>query len=255
VNSEIPVLSVQDVRKSFGGLEVLCGVSFNLDENEIVAVVGHSGCGKTTLLRVICAFETMDGGAVLLDGARHDKPSKDALMLFQSFDQLQPWRTVLGNVMFPLTATGIVRKQDAKKLAMKRIADVGLSDFADAYPHTLSGGMKQRTAVARALALAPRVLLMDEPFASLDNITRDTLQNLTRRICGKYGISALLVTHSVEEALIMADRIVVMDMNPGRVKAIVENPERDTLAAPSRDDLREMIMKLLRETAREKEGL
>jgi NitT/TauT family transport system ATP-binding protein len=246
--SNIPVLSVQGVSKGFGSLEVLRDVSFDLNANEIIAVIGHSGCGKTTLLRIVCALEGADMGVVLLDGARHEKPSKDALMLFQSFDQLQPWRTALGNVMFPLLASGAVESRaEAGTLALKRLADVGLSDFADAYPHTLSGGMKQRAAVARALALAPRVLLMDEPFAALDNITRGTLQALTRRVCGKYGISALLVTHSVEEALVMADRIIVMDRNPGRVRAIVENPERDAADPPRRAELTERVMALLRE--------
>ena len=238
---EIPVLSVQEISKNFGDLEVLRSVSFDLCENEIVAIVGHSGCGKTTLLRIICAFESADSGAVLLDGARHEIPSKDALMLFQSFDQLQPWRTVLGNVMFPLTAAGKIKKRDAKTLSMKRIADVGLNGFENSFPHTLSGGMKQRAAVARALALAPRVLLMDEPFASLDNITRGTLQTLTLRVCEKYGISALLVTHSVEEAVIMAERIIVLDKNPGRIKAIFENPDRGTATAAQRAQLAERI--------------
>jgi NitT/TauT family transport system ATP-binding protein len=198
------------------------------------------------LLRIACAFETADAGLVLLDGARHDKPTKDALMMFQSFEQLQPWRTVLGNVAYPLLATGALkRKTEAKARALKRIGDVGLSDFANAYPHTLSGGMKQRAAVARALALAPRVLLMDEPFASLDNITRGILQVLTRRVCEKYGISVLLVTHSVEEAVIMAERIIVMDKNPGRIKAIVENTERDSLSPARRGALIGEIIELL----------
>jgi NitT/TauT family transport system ATP-binding protein len=245
VNNEIPVLSVQDICKKFGDLKVLRTVSLDLGENEIVAIVGHSGCGKTTLLRIVCALEIADAGAVLLDGARHDNPGKDALMLFQSFDQLQPWRTVLGNVMFPLTTTGKMRKSDARTLAMKRIADVGLGGFENAYPHTLSGGMKQRAVVARALALAPRVLLMDEPFASLDNITRGTLQALTRRVCEKYGISALLVTHSVEEALVMSDRIIVMDKDPGRIKAVVDNSARDALTVKRRSVLTEEIVALL----------
>jgi NitT/TauT family transport system ATP-binding protein len=250
--SELPVLSVQGVCKNFGALNVLQNVSLDLKANEMVAIIGHSGCGKTTLLRLICAFEFYDQGLILLDGARRDRPSKEALMLFQSFDQLQPWRTALGNVMYPLRVAGAAKNR-ARELACKRLADVGLSDFMNAYPHMLSGGMKQRVAMARALALTPRVLLMDEPFAALDNITRSTLQNLTSRVCGKYGISALLVTHSVEEALIMGDRIVVMDRNPGRVKAIVENPCRDI--SGRRGELKEKIMKLLQETAREKEEM
>jgi NitT/TauT family transport system ATP-binding protein len=234
--SELPVLSVQNVCKSFpqnggGTLEVLRDISFNIDQNEIVAVIGHSGCGKTTLLRVVCGFEKADAGFVLLDGERHDSPGRDALMLFQDFNQLLPWKTVLKNVTHPLLATKAVKnKEEAKKRALKRISDVGLVGFENSYPHQLSGGMKQRAAVARALALQPRVLLMDEPFAALDNITRGTLQVLTRRVCEKYGISALLVTHSVEEAVVMADRIIVMDRSPGRIKAVLDNTAKD--AAP-----------------------
>ena len=236
--SELPVVSVQNVSKSFlqnGGksLEVLRNISFCVGQNEIIALVGHSGCGKTTLLRIICGFEQADEGMVLLDGEKRTKPDKNALMLFQDFNQLLPWKTLLGNVMHPLVATKTIRsRQDARKHAMKRIADVGLSGFERSYPHQLSGGMKQRAAVARGLALQPRVLLMDEPFASLDNITRGTLQILTRRVCEKYGISAVLVTHSVEEAVVMADRIIVMDRNPGRIKAILDNEVKD--APPER---------------------
>jgi NitT/TauT family transport system ATP-binding protein len=207
---------------------VLKDVSFNIQQNETVAVIGHSGCGKTTLLRIICGFEQADSGFVLLDGERHDSPSKDALMLFQDCNQLLPWKTVLGNVTHPLLAAKTVKtKQEAQKRALKRISDVGLTGFENSYPHQLSGGMKQRAAVARALALQPRVMLMDEPFASLDNITRAALQVLTRRVCEKYGIAALLVTHSVEEAAVMADRIIVMDKSPGRIKAILENSVKD----------------------------
>jgi NitT/TauT family transport system ATP-binding protein len=234
--SELAVVSVQGVDKSFrkndgSTLEVLRDVSFEIHPNEIVAVIGHSGCGKTTLLRTVCGFEKPDGGFILLDGERYAAPSKNALMLFQDFNQLLPWKTVLQNITHPLLATKTLRdKSEAERRAMKRISDVGLAGFESSYPHQLSGGMKQRAAVARALALHPRVLLMDEPFAALDNITRGTLQLLTRRVCEKYGIAALLVTHSVEEAAVMADRVVVMDRNPGRVKAILDNPAKDASA-------------------------
>jgi NitT/TauT family transport system ATP-binding protein len=236
--NELPVVSVQNVCKSFRQnsgepLAVLRDVSLDIRLNEIVAVIGHSGCGKTTLLRIMCGFEQADDGIILLDGEKHTAPSRDALMLFQDFNQLLPWKTVLGNVTHPLLATKAVKtRQDAEKRALGRIADVGLTGFEGSYPHQLSGGMKQRAAVARALALQPRVLLMDEPFAALDNITRGALQALTRRVCGKYGISALLVTHSVEEAVVMADRIVVMGKSPGRIHAVLENTAKD--APPAR---------------------
>jgi len=231
--SDLPVVSIQNLSKSFRqnngeSLKVLHDISFSVEQNEIIAIVGHSGCGKTTLLRIVCGFEKPDEGYILLDGNKHEKPNKNALMLFQDFNQLLPWKTLLGNVIHPLTTTKSVKlRQDAKKFALKRIADVGLAGFERSYPHQLSGGMKQRAAVARALALQPRVLLMDEPFASLDNITRGTLQSLTRRVCEKYGISAILVTHSVEEAVLMADRVIVMDRNPGRIKADLKNDKKD----------------------------
>lgn len=245
--NEPPVVSVQNVSKSLrqnggGSLTVLHDVSFNLQQNEIIAVIGHSGCGKTTLLRIICGFTQADEGYILLDGENHIKPNKNALMMFQDFNQLMPWKTVLGNIMHPLIATKTIpKKQGAKIHALKRIADVGLTGFEHGYPHQLSGGMKQRAAVARALAMQPRVLLMDEPFASLDNITRCTLQTLTRRVCGKYGISAVLVTHSVEEAVVMADKIIVMSKNPGRIKTILDNTEKDSTPERSAAFIKEIL--------------
>jgi len=199
------------------------------------------------LLRIACAFEKADTGFVFLNGELHERPSKNVLMIFQSFEQLQPWRTVLGNVMYPLLASNIIKdKKYAEKRAMKRLEDVGLSEFLDYYPHMLSGGMKQRVAVARALALTTRVLVLDEPFASLDDITRKALQKLTKGVCKKYGISVLLVTHSIEEALIMSDRIVVMDRNPGRIKSIIENKSNQSLE--ERSKVQSDILILLGET-------
>lgn len=231
--SDLPVISVQELRASFRQndgrrLAVLDGISFDIRQNETVAVIGHSGCGKTTLLRAICGFTPVDSGYVFLDGQPHTRPDRNMLMLFQDFNQLLPWKTVLGNVVHPLLATGAAAtREEAGKRAMRRIADVGMAGFEKSYPHQLSGGMKQRVAVARALALQPRVMLLDEPFASLDSITRSTLQVLTGRVCDKYGISALLVTHSVEEAVCMADRILVMDRTAGKIRAMLENPVKD----------------------------
>jgi len=230
-NDYIPVISIQGIKKTFTrakdeNLSVLHGIDLDVDQGEFVGLIGYSGCGKTTLLRIVCGFENADEGLVLLDGLRHDEPDRNMLMLFQDFNQLFPWKTVFKNVVHPLTSTGFIKsKKEAERHAMKRIADVGLSGFERNYPHELSGGMKQRTAVARALALQPRVLLMDEPFAALDNITRRTLQELTRRVCDKYGISVLFVTHSVEEAVIMADRVVVMNRQ-GTIEKVFENPNR-----------------------------
>jgi NitT/TauT family transport system ATP-binding protein len=231
VSSDIPVVSIQGLYKTFthaegGEINVLRGIDLDVEQGEFVGLIGYSGCGKTTFLRIVCGFEKADEGLMLLDGLKHEKPSRNMLMLFQNFEQLFPWKTVLGNVIHPLVSTGFMKKKkDAKDRAMKRITDVGLSGFENSYPHELSGGMKQRTAVARALALQPRVLLMDEPFASLDNITRRTLQDLTCRVCDKYGITVMFVTHSVEEAVRMASRIVVMNRK-GNFEKIFDNPYR-----------------------------
>lgn len=249
--NEIPVVSLQHVHKSFrmtngAVMEVLSDINLNVDQNEFVALLGYSGCGKTTLLRVLCGFEKADSGYILVDGQPLRKPNKKVLMLFQDFNQLMPWKTVLANVMFPLLATKAVKsKQEARGRAEKRIDDVGLSAFAHSYPHQLSGGMKQRVAVARALALQPRVLLMDEPFAALDNITRGTLQVLTRRVCEKYGVTTIFVTHSVEEAALLADRIVVMKEKPGRIERIFDNPGRANPMPEERLALTTAIMALL----------
>ncbi|MDR1243471.1 MAG: ATP-binding cassette domain-containing protein [Deltaproteobacteria bacterium] len=238
--NELPVVSIQNLRKSFtmndgSGLLVLDDISLNVLQGEMVGFIGCSGCGKTTLLRIVGGFENPDSGYVLVDGKAHSQPEKSVLMLFQDLNQLLPWKTVLSNVTAPLLATGAAAtKKEAESRALKRIAEVGLEKFAAAYPHQISGGMKQRAALARALALQPRVLLMDEPFASLDNITRKSLQILTRSVCEKYGVTVLFVTHSIDEAVIMADRIVVLNMNPGSIREVFDNSGRENLTSAQR---------------------
>ena len=246
----IPVVSIQGLYKTFtrmegGDIKVLCDINLDVEQGEFVGLIGYSGCGKTTLLRTLCGFEMADEGNVLVDGLKFEKPSRNMLMLFQDFNQLFPWKTVLGNIIHPLVSTGFIKnKKEAVKRAMKRIADVGLEGFENNYPHELSGGMKQRTAVARALALQPRVLLMDEPFASLDNITRRTLQELTCRVCDKYGVTVIFVTHSVEEAVRMAARIAVMNRK-GNFEKIYENPYRLKPASEGQALLIEEITSLM----------
>jgi NitT/TauT family transport system ATP-binding protein len=250
----MPVVSVQGLYKTFkrdndDQLNVLRDINFDVAQGEFTGLIGYSGCGKTTLLRIICGFERAEGGFVLIDGLKHEKPGRNVLMLFQDFNQLFPWKTVLQNVMHPLIATGFIRdKAAARSRAEKRLHDVGLSDFLQYYPHQLSGGMMQRAAVARALALQPRVLLMDEPFASLDNITRRTLQELTRRVCDKYGVTVIFVTHSVEESVIMADKIIVMREKPGQINAVIENTGRAGYNEAGRAVIIEQIMRLLDES-------
>lgn len=230
---DIPVLCVEGLNKTFasekGGapLNVLHDINFAVLQSEIVCLVGYSGCGKTTLLRIICGFERADSGQVLIDGVKKTVPDQNTIMLFQDFNQLLPWKTLLKNIMFPLLETKTVRnKQEAEKIALKLLKDVGLFEFKDSYPHQVSGGMKQRAAVARALAMLPRVLLMDEPFAALDVITRHDLQAMTRKICLKNGVTVLFVTHSISEAVAMGDRILVFSSRPGEIVKVFDNTNK-----------------------------
>jgi NitT/TauT family transport system ATP-binding protein len=194
-------------------------VSLALKSGERAAVLGPSGCGKTSLLKAIAGFMTPAHGTVRLNGAAIHGPGLDRIMVFQEFDQLLPWRTVAGNVEFPLRAAKRCSAGEAEARAAHFIELVGLGGFARSYPHQLSGGMKQRVALARALALEPAVLLMDEPFGALDALTRDTMQDELLRLWGELRFTLLLVTHSIEEALAVGERVAVMTAHPGRIKA------------------------------------
>ena len=223
-----PILELSNIDKSYPlqkeSIVVLKQIDLSIVEGEIVSVLGHSGCGKTTLLRIITQLEQQENGQVLLEGAPYMRSSKHVLMIFQGFDQLLPWKTVEDNIVHPLRAIGQMKeKAEAKRVAREIIKEVGLEEFSKSYPAQLSGGMKQRVALARALAMKPKVLVMDEPFASLDLITRKKLQTLTRDECKKQNITVVFVTHDVEEAIRIADRIVIMKSNPGRIKAILDN--------------------------------
>ncbi|MBE5936756.1 MAG: ABC transporter ATP-binding protein [Lachnospiraceae bacterium] len=223
-----PLIRIKNVTKIFDLTDDVCEVfdGFNIDihKNQFVCILGHSGCGKSTLLRIIAGFEEVNEGAVIIDNKVHDKPGKDVIMLFQSFEQLLPWKTVIKNVAYPIFAVGKVKsKKEAVECASDILDEVGLSDFKDCYPHQLSGGMKQRAAVARALALKPSILLMDEPFASLDEKNRREMQELTKNICSKYNMTIIFVTHSIEEAITLADRIIVIGSDSGNIKCDIEN--------------------------------
>jgi NitT/TauT family transport system ATP-binding protein len=193
-------------------------ISFSLAKGERLALVGPSGCGKSSLLRAIGGFLAPASGAITLSGGRSAaKPDASRMMVFQEFEQLLPWRTVLGNVTFALKAARGLGKREAKAIAGDWIARVGLSAFAGAYPHTLSGGMKQRVAIARAFALAPEILLMDEPFAALDAITRRKMQDELLGLCEATGATVVFVTHDIEEAVRIATRIITLTPHPGRI--------------------------------------
>jgi len=212
-----------DINKTFGsGNEKVVAISdFNLEveENEFTVLVGPSGCGKSTFLYMVAGFEKPTSGKILLDGKPITKPGPDRGFVFQEF-VLYPWRTVLSNITFGLEIAG-VPKETAKERAMHLIEMAGLEGFENAYPHTLSGGMKQRVGIARALAYDPEVLLMDEPFGSLDAQTRKVMQRELIRIWEEMKKTVIFVTHSVIEATYLADKIIIMTARPGKVKGII----------------------------------
>ncbi|CAM3993436.1 ABC transporter ATP-binding protein [Bordetella tumulicola] len=194
-------------------------VSFDVYDGDRYILLGASGCGKSTLLKAIAGFVPPASGQILLDDKAVAGPGPDRIVVFQEFDQLPPWKTVLHNVVFPLVATGKLRRAEAHERALHYLDKVGLAAFADAYPHTLSGGMKQRVAIARALAMQPRVLLMDEPFAALDALTRRKMQEELQALWEDAHFTLLFVTHSIEEALVLGNRILLLSPHPGRVRA------------------------------------
>ncbi len=194
-------------------------VSFEVHRAERFVLLGASGCGKSSLLKAVAGFLRPREGEIRLDGAAVREPGPERIVVFQEFDQLPPWKTVLGNVMFPLLAARRCTRGEARGRALGALRKVGLADFAEAYPHTLSGGMKQRVAIARALAMQPKVLLMDEPFAALDALTRRRMQEELLSLWDEVRFTLLFVTHSIEEALVIGDRILVLSPRPGRVRA------------------------------------
>jgi NitT/TauT family transport system ATP-binding protein len=195
--------------------------SFDVRPREKMIVIGPSGCGKSTLLKAIAGFIAPVRGAISVAGRRTLEPGPDRSVVFQEFDQLLPWRTVLDNVAYPLRVNGRSRRA-ASATAREFLELTHLGHAGDRYPHQLSGGMKQRVAIARALALEPTVLLMDEPFGALDAITRQRLQVELNRIVEQTNVTLMFVTHSIEEALVLGDRVVVLGNAPSTVLETVE---------------------------------
>jgi NitT/TauT family transport system ATP-binding protein len=194
------------------------GVNFKMDASEFLCIVGPSGCGKSTLLNIIAGFLTPAEGEIRIGGKAVTGHGLDRGVVFQDFAQLFPWRTALGNVAFGLEMKG-VGKTEREKIALEQLRLVKLEKFARSFPHHLSGGMQQRVAIARALAYNPAVLLMDEPFAALDALTRDTMQRLLADVWRETRKTVIYVTHNVAEAVYLADRVIVMTPHPGTVKA------------------------------------
>ncbi|MFN8074093.1 MAG: ABC transporter ATP-binding protein [Kineosporiaceae bacterium] len=235
-----------DVSKTFALREglpgerftALSGVSLDIAAGDFVCLVGPSGCGKSTLLDLLGGLATPDAGQVLVDGKPITGPGLDRGIVFQQY-ALYPWRTALGNVEFGLEAKGIGRRERASR-AREYLDLVGLGTFADRYPHELSGGMKQRVAIARSLAFDPDILLMDEPFAALDAQTRESLQDELVRIWQRTGKTIVFITHGIDEAVFLGRKVAVMTSRPGRILTVldVDLPHHDlgAGAATSRAD-------------------
>lgn len=193
-------------------------------DNDFVTILGPSGCGKSTLLRAVGGFLKPSSGEIRMDGRPIGAPGPERMTVFQEFDQLLPWRTVLGNVRYALERGKSLPRREAETVARGWLERVGLSKFVDTFPHTLSGGMKQRVAIARAFALEPALLLMDEPFAALDALTRRQMQDELLKLCEETGSTALFVTHGIDEAIRVGTRILALTPHPGRLAATFDVP-------------------------------
>src|SRR5258708_13615886 len=217
-------IEVRDVSLSYdtpaGRVTGVEAASFDLEQSEFLCIVGPSGCGKSTLLNLIAGFLTPTGGEIRIGGRPVTRHGIDRGVVFQDFAQLFPWRTALGNVTFGLEMKG-VGKAEREEIARNQLRLVKLEKFTESYPHHLSGGMQQRAAIARALAYNPSVLLMDEPFAALDALTRDEMQRLLADVWRETRKTVIYVTHNVAEAVYLADHVIVMTPHPGMVKAQV----------------------------------
>jgi ABC-type nitrate/sulfonate/bicarbonate transport system ATPase subunit len=246
-------IQVQGLGKHYGSLEVFRGIDLTVGSREIVAIVGPSGCGKTTLLRCIDGLIAPSAGVITIEGERVDGPLPGVAMVFQHFG-LFPWKTVWANVAYGLRLAGAAKSEIAEQVP-RFIKLVGLAGFEKAYPYQLSGGMQQRCGLARALAIEPRVLLMDEPFAAVDAQTREILQFELLRIWEMRPTTMVFVTHSIEEAVLMGHRVVVLKGRPAGVFEVIEvdlpHPRnRATLAHPRFSALREHVWTTLMDEAK-----
>lgn len=219
------LLEVRGLTKNYndtpGSRDIIKDLDLTVEKGDFLCILGPSGCGKTTLIRCIAGFEDYKGD-IFVENKKVDKPGIDRIMVFQDFNQLFPWKTVKKNIQYPLKINGIKDKNKLEKIAQEHLDMVGLSDKGDLYPHQLSGGMKQRVAIAKGLALNPKIILMDEPFASLDAMTRNKLQEELLRIKKQENATVIFITHNIQEALVLGNRIILMSKK-GEIKIETEN--------------------------------
>lgn len=210
------ILKIENLTKSYatqnGRNNILENLNLTVGEHEFISILGPSGCGKSTLVRCVAGFEDFEG-SIICNGKAVKKPSTERIMVFQDYNQLFPWKTVEKNIQYPLKVQGIKDKAELKRRSDEVIEKVGLSGYQKFYPHELSGGMKQRVAIAKALALTPEIILMDEPFAALDAITRNNLQRELYRLHQESNITVIFITHNIQEAITLGTRVLLMGKN------------------------------------------
>ena len=254
-----PLLSVDHVTLRYKTPNLLItateDVSFNVRESDRFVLLGPSGCGKSTLLKAVGGYMTPAAGSIHINGRKVKSPGPDRMMVFQEFDQLMPWKTVLENVMFPLLVARKLPRAEAEARARDYIDKVKLTRAVDSYPHTLSGGMKQRVAIARGMAMQPDILLMDEPFAALDALTRRQMQDELLQLWEDTKFTVIFVTHSIAEAIKISNRILLLSPHPGRVKAEVVDVDKVSREDGSAAALEQGIHDLLFSSEPGREGV